>query len=205
MGSVTVVESGGVPLTPSGFTVEFLRHAAGPERLAGIVRDLLGERIEFGPLPVGPGGIATAKARGDVRYVRGEALSEEGTRLAVRTEVDLRITVRIAGRTVRFEASMRNTVRVTLRLVTPLCIEIHIDEMAEEDIALELAQPAMVGRALQRIGNVDAEVRKQTKAYIDELVNSRRAAALRHIDIAELVDRAWDSGLVANELDGPVS
>lgn len=192
-------------LSLHGFAVEFLRRAASPQRLAQIVRDLVGERIEFGPVPVGPGGIATAKADGKVRSVRGEARSADGTRLLVHTEVDVHISVRIAGRTVRFEALMLNTVRVTLRPAAPLLILIDIEEMAEEDISLELALPGMVNRALQRIGNVDTEVRRYTKQYIDQLISSERAASLMRIDIGALVDTAWSSGLVRDGLRGNAS
>ncbi|WP_020496341.1 hypothetical protein [Sciscionella marina] len=186
-------------LSPDGFAAEFLRRAASPDRIAAIVRDLVGDHIEFGPVPVGPGGIATAKATGKVRFVHGEPRGGDGTRVDVHTEVDVHISVRVAGRTVRFEALMLNTNRITLRLVAPLLIVIDIADMAEEDISLQLALPGMVARTLQRVGNVDAEVREHTKGYIDRLVRSERAAALMRIDVGRLIDQAWSSGLV---LDG---
>lgn len=184
------------PLSMDGFATAFLRHAASPARVAGVVAELLGEQIRFGPLPVGPGNIATAKATGTVRAVRGTPLAADGTAVCVHTEVDLRITVRIAGQLVRFHADLRTTVRIGLRLVRPLTVLIDIHDVGDEDIALDLVMPAMVARAVARIGNVADEVRTHTSRYIHDLAHSERAAALMRIDVAGLVDRAWEQGIL---------
>ena len=56
-------------LTAEEFTDLVLMAAAPPDRIGEVVARLIGDHIKIGPLAVGPGGIASAIARGKRGHV----------------------------------------------------------------------------------------------------------------------------------------
>lgn len=48
------------------FGVNFVRHAVTAERIAASIAEQSGDRVDVGPIPAGPGGIATATSTGRI-------------------------------------------------------------------------------------------------------------------------------------------
>ncbi|MGH3494004.1 MAG: hypothetical protein ACRDRL_00710 [Sciscionella sp.] len=198
-------------LTAAQFGRGFVAVAADPARVAEIVGRLLGEEIRFGPVKVGPGGMASSKAVGVLESVVGCLQDTENTpvataasgdgvpevrRMLVKTRVALRITTMIGGRLVRFHATLGTLLHVRVSLEAPLDVVITIAPLADEDIDLRLTMPAFAARALRRLGNIDDLVRQHVKGYVRDMLEDPRITAYTRFDVTALVDRAFATGLI---------
>ena len=162
---------------------------ATPERAVRDISDLIGDRIAFGPVPAGPGGMATARAVGVVGKLRGR--DEGAGRTEVHVPVALDVSVEMGMRTVPVAADM--TVRIGLEAcLAPGAdhVVIQVDELGPDDIALETKVPGIGGVLVRRLGNLDAEIRHHVIGYVTELLGSPEARDLRRIDLDEESDTA---------------
>ena len=82
---------------------DVLSSVATPERAVADIGGLLGDRVAFGPVAAGPGGVATARATGVVGRLRGRRGPVPG-RAEVHVPVELDITVDVGTQTVPVEA-----------------------------------------------------------------------------------------------------
>jgi hypothetical protein len=164
---------------------------ATPERAVRDIGALLGDRIAFGPVAAGPGGMATARATGAVGRLRGRRGSGPG-RAEVHVPVELDITVEIGTQTVPVEAWL--TVRIGLgACLAPGAdhIVVEVDEIGPGDIALETRARGVGGVLVRRVGNLDAEIRHHVIGYVTELLATEEARALRTIPVGALRAREY--------------
>ncbi|GAA4842219.1 hypothetical protein GCM10023201_35570 [Actinomycetospora corticicola] len=160
-----------------------------PERAVRDISGLIGDRIAFGPVPAGPGGMATARAVGVVGKLRGRQIGGTGTEVHVPVQLDL--TVDIGARAVPVEA------RMTVRIGLEACLApdadhvvVEVDEIGPDDIALETKTSGIGGVLVRRLGNLDAEIRHHVIGYVTDLLASPEARDLRRIDLDEASDTA---------------
>ncbi|NMO89246.1 hypothetical protein [Actinomycetospora sp. TBRC 11914] len=161
---------------------------ATPERAVRDIGALIGDRVAFGPVAAGPGGMATAHATGIVGRLRGRRGSRVG-RTEVHVPVDLDVTVQIGAQTVPVEATM--TVRIGLEACfAPGAdhVVVEVDELGPADIALETRTRGIGGVFVRRLGNLDAEIRHHVIAYVTDLLETPEARDLRHIALDEEAD-----------------
>ncbi|MBE7162090.1 MAG: hypothetical protein INR72_12660 [Williamsia herbipolensis] len=162
---------------------------ATPQRAVRDISGLIGDRIAFGPVPAGPGGMATASAVGVVGKLRGRQVTDSGTEVHVPVHLD--VTVDIGGRAVPVDARM--TVRIGLEAcLAPDAdhIVVEVDEIGPNDIALETKTSGIGGVLVRRLGNLDAEIRHHVIGYVTDLLASPEARDLRRIDLDEASDTA---------------
>jgi hypothetical protein len=153
---------------------------ATPERAVRDIGDLIGDRLAFGPVTAGPGGMATAHATGIVGRLRGRRSTE------VHVPVQLDIAVHMGARSVPVEAKM------TVRIGLEACLApegdhvlVEVDELGPGDIALETHTRGVGGVFVRRLGNLDAEIRHHVIAYVTELLETPEARELRFIPLDE--------------------
>jgi hypothetical protein len=158
---------------------------ATPERAVRDIGDLIGDRVAFGPVTAGPGGMATANATGVVGRLRGRRGTRAG-RTEVHVPVTLDLAVQIGARTVPVEAEM------TVRIGLDACVApegdhlvVEVDELGPGDIALETHTRGVGGVFVRRLGNLDAEIRHHVIAYVTELLETPEARELRFIPLDE--------------------
>lgn len=158
---------------------------ATPERAVRDIGGLIGDRVTFGPVTAGPGGMATAHATGLVGRLRGRRGSRAG-RTEVHVPVDLDVTVQIGAQTVPVEAAM------TVRIGLEACLAdgedhilVEVDELGPGDIALETRTRGIGGVFVRRLGNLDAEIRHHVIGYVTGLLETREARELRWIALDE--------------------
>ncbi len=158
---------------------------ATPERAVRDIGDLIGDRLAFGPVTAGPGGMATAHATGIVGRLRGRRGTRPG-RCEVHVPVQLDIDVQIGARSVPVEAKM------TVRIGLDACLApegdhvlVEVDELGPGDIALETHTRGVGGVFVRRLGNLDAEIRHHVIAYVTELLETPEARELRFIPLDE--------------------
>jgi hypothetical protein len=158
---------------------------ATPERAVRDIGALIGDRVAFGPVTAGPGGMATARAVGVVGRLRARRGSRNG-RTEVHVPVQLDVSVEIGARTVPVEAEM--TVRIGLQA----CLDpgadhvlVEVDEIGPGDIALETHTRGVGGVFVRRLGNLDAEIKHHVIGYVTDLLATPEAHELRHIPLDE--------------------
>lgn len=162
---------------------------ATPERAVRDISDLIGDRIAFGPVPAGPGAMATARAVGVVGKLRGR--DEGGGRTEVHVPVALDVSVEMGTRTVPVDADMTVRIGLEARLAPGADhVVIQVDELGPDDIALETKVSGIGGVLVRRLGNLDAEIRHHVIGYVTELLGSPEARDLRSIDLDEESDTA---------------
>ncbi len=156
-----------------------------PERAVRDIGDLIGDRVAFGPVTAGPGGMATAHATGVVGRLRGRRGTRPG-RAEVHVPVELDVSVQIGARTVPVEAQM--TVRIGLEACLAADgdhVLVEVDELGPSDIALETHTRGVGGVFVRRLGNLDAEIRHHVIRFVTDLLETPEARELRHIDLDE--------------------
>ena len=180
--------------TYEDFGPAFIRHAVSNERIVGAVGEVAAAPIRFGPQSMGPAGAAEVRAEGRVRDVRVADRREEPL-LALRVDlaVDLDLRVTVAGAKHRFEADIGIPLGITVHAAPPLSLVIDIEPVRSRDVRLDLRASGLRSKVIQKIGDVDNELRRQVARVVNERVESEDAARLRTIDVLSLIDDAWQA------------
>jgi hypothetical protein len=166
-------------------------------RIEHAVAEVAGDRVEVGPLPVGPGDAASVMAKGTIgrpTAAAGEPEADGTRRFTVTIPVELNLSVKVAGTLHRFES----TVRVHLRLAVhaardPLSLLIDITAPEPFDLEVDVRASGIVARVLGRLGNVDAKIRKEVVGFIAAQLDAPAAKAATVIDIGSTVEQMWKS------------
>lgn len=174
------------------FGAAFFERAVTPERVAATVRRVAGESIDVGPIKVGPGGVAVAEAAGRVVDVTARQVSTSPIRHHVRIAVSLEIQVVLAGQTHRFTGDLALSLEIAALAVTdPLQVVIDIDPPKRSDVTVRLKAAGLQARLLQRLGNMEEEIRDQVTAVVADLLEAPAAQEVRVIDIGKIIDDVW--------------
>lgn len=174
------------------FGVNFVRHAVTAERIKASITGLAGTDITSGPSSAGPGGIATATSVGRVGEVR--VVPEPGDLLGFRAvlPIDLDLDIKIGPLSNRYKGLVEVPLIMTVRTAQPLMIVIEIKPVHGSDISVDI-RPANSGAdLLQKVGNIDGEVRAEVARIVNDKMNTEAARAERVIDVAAVIDESWD-------------
>lgn len=179
------------------FGAAFIDEAVSLARIEQAVTGIAGDRVEVGPIGVGPGDAATVMAKGDIGEVKAKAATPEadGTRrFVVSIPVELRLSVRVAGTVHRFEASVVARLHLAARTaVQPLALVVDITPPELFDMEVAVRSSGVAAKVLGRLGNVDGKIRKEVVGFITERLNAPDARAATVIDIATHIEAVWKS------------
>ena len=174
------------------FGVNFVTQVVTAERVGATIARLAGSEVRAGPLQAGPGGAASVTAVGTVGDIRPQVdFGAERLGFNATIPIDLRLEVRVAGGSYRFEGRVDVPLRLDVRAAAPLTLVIDARPVQAEDLTVKLSAEGMRARVLQRLGNVDDEVRRTVAEVVNERLTSEEAMAVRVLDILEFVDEAW--------------
>lgn len=155
---------------------------ATPERAVGVIGELVGDTIAFGPVEAGPGGMATATARGTVGRMR--ATSDGPAHVTVTVPVVLDLAVEIGRRTVPVEG------RLAVRIGLHSCLAadasevvVEVDEIGPADIDVSTRASGVGGVLVRRLGDLDNEIRHHVIAWVTDLLTRPEAHAARRIPV----------------------
>jgi hypothetical protein len=179
------------------FGARLLRAALAPDRVAQIVRRVVGDEFDVGPVGVGPGGIASATARGRLGTVVASSCPDDPCRLRVRVPVALAVKVFLGFEVTGFVAHA--TVELGLRVdpCMPLGIVVAVSEPSAADVTLRLVVPRVARRLMAAVGGVDAVLNRYVCEYVRDAVRSPQAQRYLCIDLADVIEQAWDRGMFA--------
>ncbi len=173
------------------FGVNFVRHAVTAEKIAPAIADVAGDTVAVGPLAAGPGGIASVSATGRIGTIAVRPEPGELLRFVATMPIDLDLDVRIGPVVNRYSGKVEVPLAMTARVAEPLTLVIDVDPVIAGDIRVTLQPENPGGDLLQRLGNMDAEVRSQVARFVNDRLTSDEAVAARTIDVAAIIDDAW--------------
>ncbi len=172
------------------WALDFFTEAINEERVLDAVRIIAGQQIEFGPVSAGPGGIATVKAYGEVKQPSATRIPGQHVAYRVLLPIELIIEVALSVEQ-RFEAEL--LVPLTLRAVPRSGVRIFIEAEPPrtEDMRVELRAQGMRSSVLQRVADVEGELRGFVAGYVIELLDKPHVLATRMIDVCGAMDGVW--------------
>ena len=183
-------------LTPEQFTRLVLLAAAPPDRVGEVVAQLIGDRINIGPLEVGPGGIASATAEGTRGQVSVAICVHDYWSQMVTVPIALSVNVHLAKRNVRYRGKVEVQTRFRLRLDPPCTVTVELEKAQQHHIRTSVDPLGVGARLIGWIGGVNEIVTEQVLSYVENLMSSPEFVAAMHIDVMGLLKRAWDANLV---------
>ncbi|MEU1550306.1 hypothetical protein [Nocardia sp. NPDC005745] len=186
------------------FAQQMLQSVARPDRVAEVIAEIVGERIEVGPVHAGPGGLVCVTATGRPGKVRAEVCEGEGWDVAVEVPITLRLRADFAGVIGRFAAAVRVRMRVELVLEDPCAVFVRTEEVGEEQVDIRVRAVDAPARLLGRLGDVRSLLAEHVVAYIGDLLASPEIREVRRIDVARVIERAWEAGLIVNPVARPM-
>ncbi len=177
------------------FGAAFVDEAVTPARIEAAVTAVAGERVEVGPMGVGPGDAASVVAKGTIGTPVAKRLASEADgirRFVVVIPVELGLSVKVAGTRHRFEASVVARLRLAVRTATdPLALLIDISPPEPFDLEVDVRSSGMVAKVLGRLGNVDQKIRHEVVAFIRARLDAPEAKGLTVIEIGSKIDEVW--------------
>jgi hypothetical protein len=183
-------------LSPEQFTQCVLLAAAPPDRVGEVVARLVGDQLTIGPLEVGPGGLASATAKGTRGPVGVEKCVDDDGRQIITVPIALWVDVRLAKQVVRYRGMVEVQTRFRLRLDPPCAVTVELEQVQAHHVRTTVDPVGMGARLIGWVGGVDEIVAEQVLCYIRNLMSSPEFDAAMHIDVMGLMKRAWDTDLV---------
>ncbi|MQA62705.1 MAG: hypothetical protein GEU86_14705 [Actinophytocola sp.] len=183
------------PVSLEEFAAELFATAANPERIAAAAATVIENPMPVGPLRVGPGGIGSANAICYVGEISGRAAGGDWD---VVLDLPVRVGASVKVRPQRFKFGLEIVLQTRLRLVPAagLTITVDVDEVRTSDITTKIDAQHLPAKLVSLGYDIEAEVVKQVVTRANHLINSPEIMAARHVDITEVIDRAWEEGVI---------
>ena len=175
-------------ITYEQFGPRFVAYAVTEERVAASIGETAGRRVEEGPMPAGPGGIAEVRVNGVIGDP--QVIKKTGEVLGFQAElpIDLQLQVQLALTRHDFEADVRVPLQLTVRTAEPLKLVIQVADVNPADVDVDLRAAGSAAGLLQRIGDMESEVKKQVARTVNKRMTSASALAAREIDVLRLIE-----------------
>jgi hypothetical protein len=198
-------------LSPGDFALNLIRGTVTTARVAAVMKRIAGERIEVGPLRFGPGGAVTATGVGLIGPIQvtpavggGFGSGPTGTTRSTGTiafdasipgDLTIDLTAGSNGRRHRYEGTVLVPLHITVVFEAPAWVVLDVATLRANEVTVRLRTTGMATFVLQTVGDANGEVAAQVAAVVNERVLA--VADLRRIDLAGLLDRAWDAEVEA--------
>lgn len=173
--------------------VDFFAEAVSEKRILAAVNNIAGQPIDFGPIGVGPGKIAKVRAYGEIGAATATRL--EGEQIAYRVELPVTLTFELdlQVETHVFHAELLVPLTLTARAVDGVRIFIEIEPPRSSDVQVRVTAEGLRASIMQRVANVEGELRRFVAKYVTRETAKPHIAAARVIDVSAAIDKAWSS------------
>ncbi len=174
------------------FGVNFLRQILHKDRIVRMVNEVLGDRIELGPIGAGPGrNVASISVVGIYGQATGEEIPGDLVSYRVFLPIDVDFDIDLRMDRLRFHAKVVVPLVMTMHTEAPVVIRWDIQVPAEDEVVLSLNTATRRGAVLQKVAGLEGELRRfLIKVVRTELAKDyvRRAT---HLDMVELMGPTW--------------
>ena len=181
--------------------VRFFEAAVTAERILAGVNAMAGQKIDFGPLGVGPGRVAKVTAVGEIGTATGQRISTDPVQFDVRLPVALRFKLDLGVDVHRFNADVEVPLRLTARAREDLAIVIDVRPPTKDDVTVVLKAQGLRATVVQYAANVDGELRRFIAKYVSRELDAPKIVAARVVDVGAALERAAGSVIPRGEGD----
>ncbi|WP_067720840.1 hypothetical protein [Nocardia yamanashiensis] len=178
------------------FADEILRAAASPERIGAVVTAVVRDRLDIGPIGFGPAGLLTARAAGRTDHAMVEPDPNDHCRLILRIPLLLRIDAGLGKLEARFVAGVDLRTELDLVLSHPCALLVRLHPVRPADVAVRVRGIDLLGRAAVLVAPIARLVSIQVADHTNTVFTDPQLTQLTRIDVVQLIDRAWESGLL---------
>jgi hypothetical protein len=173
------------------FGALFFRAAVTPERIIGAVDGIAGQPIDFGPMGVGPGRIASVTAKGQIGAATATEIPGIPISYKLVVPVDLDFTVNLQVEKERFHAAVEVPLTVTAHATHDLRIIVDVTPPNPDELDLHLEAEGLRATLLKRVANIEGELRRFVAKYVARELEKPHVVATRVIDVGVSIDVAW--------------
>ncbi len=168
----------------------FVRAAVSKQRITDAIGRAIGP-IEFGPKPMGPGGVAEVTAHGtpDAPVVRELAADELAYQVMVPVHLDFEVDLQVDKH--RFHGELVIPLTVHARTTDDLKILIEITGPRARDIRPDLKGDGLRASVIKRAASMDAEVKRFVAKYVAREIESPRVQAQCTVDVGAGIEATW--------------
>lgn len=184
--------------TSDEFVRRTLAAAAPPKRVSEVVAQLVGNEIRIGPISAGPCEAASANAIGVPGTVHAELCDDAVWHQIVTIPIDLSVLVEVAGGIAKFRGPVQVQTRIRLQIEQPCDVIVHVEDVQPHNITTAVEGIGLSARLVGRLGRIDDIVADQVLTYVNDLIRSPEFESALHIDVTDLLGRAWEADLVIN-------
>jgi hypothetical protein len=177
------------------FGAAFVREAVTPERIKAVIRGVTDEAVRVGPIPAGPGGVASANAVGRIGEPLIVVTGHDPLGYQVSLPVELDVDATVAGTKHHFDVEATVQVSFAVALAPPLSICIVPESPTYRDVDVVVHPKGVQAKLVARAGNVERELRKHIARYVRERI-ATEVAAFSEVDLLPLMSA------VAKQLTG---
>jgi hypothetical protein len=170
---------------------DFFAEAVSGERILGAVNGIAGQPIDFGPIGVGPGKLAKVRAYGAIGAATAERLDAPEIAYRVELPVELSFELNLQVETHTFHAELLVPLVLRARAVEGVRVYIDITPPHSSDVQVSVRAEGIRASIMQRVANVEGELRRFVARYVSREVTKPHIEAARMIDVAAAIDRAW--------------
>ena len=170
---------------------DFFAAAVSEDRVLGAVNTIAGQPIDFGPIGVGPGKIAKVRAFGTIGSASAARLDAPTISYRVELPVELTFELNLQVETHTFHAELLVPLTLAARAVGGLKVYIEVTPPHAADVGVHVRAEGIRASIMQRVANVEGELRRFVARYVAREVAKPHIRAARLIDVAGAIDRAW--------------
>ena len=183
------------PIGYDEFARNLITEAITTDRVAAVIAGIAGDRIEVGPLHFGPRGAVSATGVGIIGPVTVDREIGSTIHFDATVPGHLTIDLRAGQHRYRYLGTVVVPLRITVQPAAPVLLILGVEPIRPSDVKVRLNTSGISTFILQTIGDADTEV----AAQVAEIVNdrARSVADLCRLDVATLLDEAWDRDLKA--------
>ena len=174
------------------FGRDFFETAVTTDRIQAALAGLTGNAIDFGPRNVGPAGLASIKAKGEIREPSVSSVEGDLIQFSVVIPIYLELTVRLAAHDHRFRADLRAKLSLTARAKRPLHVFIDIPAPSEKDVEVKIEAQGLRASVLDGVADVDGELRRFVARYIAKEIEKPTIRSMRDIDVRRALEKNWE-------------
>jgi hypothetical protein len=180
------------PASYQRFGVHWIRRVLNKERVLRTIDDLLGEKIELGPIGAGPGrAFASVSIVGQFHPTSGEEVPAELLTYAVNLPISVVFDLDLPLDTLTFNAEVVVPLVIVVHTEEPVRLVLEIRVPTEDRIELQLRTDTRRGRTLQKVAGLDAELRRFLIKVLTTELDKPYVQRATHLDMEQLIDHAW--------------
>lgn len=178
------------------FAAQLIATAGSPDRIAAAAATIIENPIAIGPIRVGPGGIGKANAICYVGEISGRAAAGSQWDAVLDVPVRVGVAVRVTAQRFKFGMQIQVQARVKLIPTSGFSITAEIDEIGTDDVSMTIDAQHLPAKLVSLGYNIEAEVAEMVIEHANQMLDSPDVLEARHVDLAKVIERAWEIGAI---------